>query len=524
MIHSLLSVVALVCVAPAMRADDAQPRIVLAGPMVVSMQDGRDGTAAPRTIIVQGDRIAAVIDPAAYRFQLGDTLIRAEGRWLIPGLTLAPVDHADPAALRLLALGGITGVGISDESALRALAPLAARPGARLPTLVQAPFAVDTRLDPISLANVDAPVDRVLRSMQAAVDRGDAPASVLRQFTRDASLAVNRTEAGVIEVGAVADLVLLEGDPRENLMVLREPRAVILRGQLVTRAEMESTKELIAELAESSAAAFNDVPPPPAWPDVVWSRRFLVRFDGLPHGATRCQVRSDGAGWESHVQGVLWSPLHSVTTIAARHDRRGRVVWAAVHHRSPAGAFDAMLERVDEAWRIEFRSEEGEQSLVDFGDPARPSPETVVLDLLPTPPDLRRIALRLDEPTIFGAAELAYGAGPTTWTPMVLGSVGAHASPGRDPIERAVEPLLPPGGLIATIWTALDGNPFRMLANDRTRRSALGVNRTTIGFDESGWPVAAMIAVPEGLWQVHPWDAPFAVPNGRPRGNDVVPP
>lgn len=494
------------------------PRLVLAGAVVVSMCDGEDDL--PRTVIVQGDRITSIIAADSYRFEPGDTLIRADGLWLTPGLSALRVDTNDPVVLRRLALHGVVAVGLSEQSALSALGPLAERPAARLPALRRSPAAaIDA-----GAGSVVARHKVLLPELGTAMTAGATPAHVLRRLTRDAALALDRPDAGTIAVGCVADLVLLESDPRRDLAALGSIRAVVLRGQLVTRAEIESTEELVEELLASAARAFDGVNALPDWPDAAWHRTFLLRLDGLPRGATRSQVRTAANGAESHVQSVLWSPLHSTTSMSALHDQLGRVVAATVRHDSPADSFEAAFERVGDRWRITVRADDGEQSFIDDAGADRRPPETVVLDLLPTPPDLRRVALQPASPMTIDAAELVYGPTTTTWGAITLATSGAHPSPGRDLVELAVGTWLPPGGLLATIWTGVRANAFPLLATATDRRAALLASRATVAFDESGWLVAAMIDVPDGLWEVHPWDAQKPVPDGLPRGNDVRPP
>lgn len=499
---------------PAPNIARAGPRLVLAGAVVVSMRDGDDDDR--RTVIVQGERITSIIDPTRYRFERGDVLIRAEGLWLMPGLNVVDVDTDDPVTLRRLTLRGVTAVGLADTAALTAMAPLAARIDARLPTLRQSPTA-STLAQPSAEAEIAAPPDALASVLRTAsfVDATQA----LRHLTRDAALALGRPDAGVVAAGFVADLVLLEADPRNDLSALRSIRAVVLRGQLITRAEIEATEDLIAERSESATHPFRGAAPVPEWPDVGWRRSFLLRLDGLSCGAMRSQIRSIADGVESHVQTVLWSPLHSTTTITACHDRLGRVVTATVRHDSPADALAARLEHIGDGWRIEVAIDGVERSFLIDGDLG--ASETVLLDLLPTVPDLRRVALHLDQPLTIDAAEFAYGPTTTTWGAITLGTAGARPPPGRDVFELAVGTRVPPDGSLATVWTAIRQKGVPMLATDGARRTALSVNRAVVGFDALGWPIAAVVVVPEGLWEVHPWDAPKSVPDASPRGNDV---
>ncbi len=65
---------------------------------------------------------------------------------------------------------------------------------------------------------------------------GMAPGAVLRAATSTAGRVLGRDGAvGVVRPGAVADLLILDGDPFDDLAVLRSPRAVVRAGSPVRR-------------------------------------------------------------------------------------------------------------------------------------------------------------------------------------------------------------------------------------------------------------------------------------------------
>ena len=55
-------------------------------------------------------------------------------------------------------------------------------------------------------------------------------------------------QRGTIEVGRLADLLVVEGDPRQELSLLRHPSEVVLRGRRLTRAEIDEKREKLREL------------------------------------------------------------------------------------------------------------------------------------------------------------------------------------------------------------------------------------------------------------------------------------
>jgi hypothetical protein len=73
------------------------------------------------------------------------------------------------------------------------------------------------------------------------VDAGIPPIDVLRAATRNAARFVGQDgEWGVVRAGAAADLLLVDGDPLENLYVLKHPAGVMVAGRWFDREALES--------------------------------------------------------------------------------------------------------------------------------------------------------------------------------------------------------------------------------------------------------------------------------------------
>lgn len=75
-----------------------------------------------------------------------------------------------------------------------------------------------------------------LEAMQAA---GLAPMDVLVAATRNAARAMGLDSAGTVEVGRVADLVVLDADPLADIAHVRRVALVVRRGEIYTRRELE---------------------------------------------------------------------------------------------------------------------------------------------------------------------------------------------------------------------------------------------------------------------------------------------
>ncbi len=69
------------------------------------------------------------------------------------------------------------------------------------------------------------------REMELLVSAGLAPLRVLSMATRNAALAFGWGDAGTLEVGKGADLVILAGDPAQDIRNTRRIEAVYLAGR-----------------------------------------------------------------------------------------------------------------------------------------------------------------------------------------------------------------------------------------------------------------------------------------------------
>lgn len=76
--------------------------------------------------------------------------------------------------------------------------------------------------------------------LTALAEAGIPVAELLRAATMGAArFTGDETRRGMVEVGAAADLVLLEEDPREDLATLQNPAGVMIRGQWLDRTTLD---------------------------------------------------------------------------------------------------------------------------------------------------------------------------------------------------------------------------------------------------------------------------------------------
>ena len=85
----------------------------------------------------------------------------------------------------------------------------------------------------------------------ALVRAGVPPAAALRAATLEPARYLAATDSlGTVEVGKVADLVLLDGNPLADIRNTSRVRAVVLRGRLIDADERRRMLERVATRAE----------------------------------------------------------------------------------------------------------------------------------------------------------------------------------------------------------------------------------------------------------------------------------
>lgn len=90
------------------------------------------------------------------------------------------------------------------------------------------------------------------QELAAWVRVGIPPAAVLEAATRGAAELLGQAgKRGTIEPGAIADLLVIDGDPLEDLGRLLTPAWVVVRGRALSRAQIE---QRLAAVAEAQAA------------------------------------------------------------------------------------------------------------------------------------------------------------------------------------------------------------------------------------------------------------------------------
>ncbi|MFT5050382.1 MAG: hypothetical protein ACI8QZ_001783 [Chlamydiales bacterium] len=117
------------------------------------------------------------------------------------------------------------------------------------------------------------------------IDAGLEPIEVLRMATAGAAEALGIGEQrGTLAAGMVADLLVVDGDPRDSLDGLRRPQTVVLRGRVLERAELDekldALKASLVQVREQLALPLEVDPPDVPDGDTILSGRSIVEAYG----------------------------------------------------------------------------------------------------------------------------------------------------------------------------------------------------------------------------------------------------
>ena len=239
----------------------------------VNIVDTRYGGVEPNvTVIVKEGVITAISKVALIQTGLHVRVVNAEGRYLIPGLWDMNAHISDEAdwnrnsVLPMYVVNGITGVrdiGVRDtESRLEERAkvennfpaPEIAIPGPTLhPDLVSNAGLIPARTSTGFRAG--HPELSLNEGLELLVKTGTTPLHALQTVTFNAALYMAKLDKfGVIELGHIADLVLLDENPLEDIRNTRKIAGVVLRGTYFSRFDLDG---LLSHLERDSDSAFH---------------------------------------------------------------------------------------------------------------------------------------------------------------------------------------------------------------------------------------------------------------------------
>lgn len=223
----------------------------------VNVVDMRHGGIEPKVNVVIEDGVITAIS----RYSLVDVgphdrLVNAEGRYLIPGLwdmharISSRTNWNKHAGFTSYLLNGVTGLrdpeGFEEKCAdkkLESLSPEITKRGhSPHPELGIVEFEAIRGLEQADFDS--SPGAWIHHEMQELVSTGSSPFQALQAVTYNAALYMGRLDQyGVIERGRIADMVLLDENPLDNIRNTEKIAAVVLRGTYFSRTELEAAKQ-----------------------------------------------------------------------------------------------------------------------------------------------------------------------------------------------------------------------------------------------------------------------------------------
>ena len=86
------------------------------------------------------------------------------------------------------------------------------------------------------------------------VEAGLSPLEALQTATLNPARFLSATDSlGTLETGKLADLVLLDANPLQDIRNVRHPRAVVLNGEFLNRSFLDSLLSHVTEALSSAA-------------------------------------------------------------------------------------------------------------------------------------------------------------------------------------------------------------------------------------------------------------------------------
>jgi imidazolonepropionase-like amidohydrolase len=176
------------------------------------MSHAQDGESVRRSAVAG----VASVEHAWLADEASLEAVAAAGAWLVPTLVVTDVNRTLP---------GLTPVQRERQDVIERTHRVSTETAIRLGI----PLATGT-----DTGEVGVTADMVPREIALLVDHGATPMTAIKAATSSgARLLGVDGEVGTIEVGKIADLVLVEGDPLADLSVLARPALVVQAGSIV---------------------------------------------------------------------------------------------------------------------------------------------------------------------------------------------------------------------------------------------------------------------------------------------------
>jgi len=150
----------------------------------------------------------------------------------------------------------------------------------------------------------------IIEELQNLVDAGLTPYEAIKAGTRDAAEFLKAlSDFGTVEVGKKADLILVKGNPLDNIENVSKRVGIMVHGQWFTEDQLESILEKLVDsykvdqerLARAFDPALRDTAGGDAW-------RYMITSTNTELGEERVLVRKSADGYLVESQQVLNAP------------------------------------------------------------------------------------------------------------------------------------------------------------------------------------------------------------------------
>ncbi len=163
------------------------------------------------------------------------------------------------------------------------------------------------------------------RELQNLAEAGLTPYEAIKSGTADAATFLGLDTFGEIALGKRADLILVGGNPLEDVEETKNIYGVMVRGHWLPKDRLQSMLDELAMSFLPPENRFLEVPPLQSEAEIISTGRFEMRFADVPIGEERFIIEKIPDGKKRvKAQAVTDSPYGSFATMNMAFDDSGR--------------------------------------------------------------------------------------------------------------------------------------------------------------------------------------------------------
>ncbi|MBA2304942.1 MAG: amidohydrolase family protein [Acidobacteria bacterium] len=184
-----------------------------------------------------------------------------------------------------------------------------------------------------------APGSSIHEELRNLIAAGLTPYEAIRAGTRDAAEFLGGLkEFGTVEPGRRADLLMLDGNPLDDVAHVGRPSGVMIRGKWLPAAALHRMLDELADSYSRRTASFSDMPALPREGSAELNAEYDVTFGGIPDSTERLVVRRLADGRRLLAAQSVSEPLNEATvSLRLVLDASGRAETLAVSRKWPDG-------------------------------------------------------------------------------------------------------------------------------------------------------------------------------------------